>query len=403
MTAIVACGETRQSLSAVRSLGRVGIPIAVCALKRPALSMWSRYASSTFLTSNPAHGAKAYAEQVAYELRGRYAKCALVSSDDAFWALSRYRELLPISARRLLPPHYSVVRALDHEALHHFAHSINVPCASLIRISPDTSEEKISSELEALVFPQLIRPVIPWNERENGILHDNPPFVAYSKNHLRDILKKKKELIDNGFLASAYQSKRAISYIGVSDKGEVLVEGFQERLFELEPSNEVATLALTIEPIAAIRKYAQELLAASQWQGPFKVEFIKDQRGNYRLVSLLGRLWGSMQLSVAAGLNIPLISYRIAEGTLTKDLLKNARPHVRMRWLLGDVMAKMIRISTLRPNLWGLNKLISPLSWFSHAQKTPISTCYDVFDMEDPMPFLYEIQHKTWRRALRDE
>lgn len=401
MTAIITCGETRQSLSAVRSLGRAGIPAAVSAVRRPALAMWSRYASSTFLTHDPTLDAQAFATQMAQELRGRYAMCALVSSDDALWAMSRFRELLPISARRLLPPHYSVVRALDHEALHHFAHSIGVPCAPLVRVSGHASADEIFTAIEGLSFPQLFRSIIPWSEREDGSRRKNPRFVVHSKNHLKQIIKKKPELIENGFLASAYESMRAISYFGVCSRGEVLVEGFQERLSELEPYNEVATLAITIDPIPSIRKYAQELLGASQWQGPFKVEFIKDQRGNYRLVSLIGRLWGSLQLSVAAGLNIPLISYRLAEGTLTKDLLKNARPHVRMRWLLGDAMAKILRMGHLFPALWQLSSSFSPSQWINGlSAKHKISTCYDVLDIEDPMPFLFELQHKTWRRAF---
>ena len=403
MTAIITCGETRQSLSAVRSLGRAGIPTAVCASRRPALAMWSRFANSTFLVPDPSHNAYSYAEQLAEELRGRYAMCALVGTDDALWALSRFRELLPISARRLLPPHYSVVRALDHEALHNFARSIGVPCAPLVRISPSSNEQEFLEEINGLTFPQLIRPIIPWSEREDGSRRKNARIVVYSRRHLKDLIKKKKELFLNGFLASAYQSMRALSYFGVCDRGEVLVEGFQERLNELEPYNEVGTLSITIDPIASLRKYSQELLAASQWQGPFKVEFIKDQRGNYRLISLIGRLWGSLQLSVAAGCNIPLISYRLAEGTLTKDLLKNARPNVRMRWLIGDAMAKVLKLGKLGYGLWHLSKdfsFSSYLSWFSPKNK--ITTCYDVLDLEDPMPFLFELQHKTWRRAFGD-
>lgn len=110
MTAIITCGETRQSLSAVRALGRVHIPI-----------------------DEDIYPHK-FAEQIADELRARYATCALVSSDNALWALSRFRELLPIAARKILPPHYSVVHSLDHGALHHFAESLNIPCAELVRV-----------------------------------------------------------------------------------------------------------------------------------------------------------------------------------------------------------------------------------------------------------------------------
>ena len=404
MTVVISCGETRQSLSAVRSLGRAGIPAAVSAAKRPTLATWSRYATSNFLTPDPAAQPYDYALQIGEELRARYATAALVGSDDALWALSRFRELLPISARRLLPPHISVVRALDHEALHHFAKSVGIPCANLLRVAENASLETITNQLEGLLYPMLFRPTIPWVEREDGSRGMNRRFVVKSKRHLQEIMKKKPELFIKGMLVSAYESKRALSYFGVCDKGQVLVEGTQERLNEQEPYNEVATLALTIEPIPSIRKYAQELLGALQWQGPFKVEFIKDQRGYYRLISVIGRMWGSMQLAVSAGCNVPLICYRLAEGTITPDLLKNAKANVRMRWLLGDAQAKIFNVGQLFSQWY---KFGSSFSWTSIpkslSRKNRIKTCFDVLDFEDPMPFLFELQHQTWRRAFSEK
>jgi predicted ATP-grasp superfamily ATP-dependent carboligase len=388
-------------LSAVRALGRAGVPVAVSASRRPTLAMWSRFASSTFLTNDPKLSAQAFAEQLAEELRARYAACALVGSDEDFWAMSRFRDLLPISARKILPPHISVVRSLDHEALHDFAESLGVPCAPLVRLPENATRDEILGLLHGMSYPQLFRPIIPWIEREDGTRRVNKRFVVKSEVHLLTIIEEQADLIKNGVLVSAYQTKRALSYFGVCDKGQVLVEGFQERLNEQEPYNEVATLAVTIEPIAVIRRHAQNLLQALQWQGPFKVEFIKDQRGNYRLISLIGRLWGSLQLAISAGVNIPLICYRLAEGTLTRDLLGNAEARVRMRWLVGDAASKIFNAGHVVKNIWAVSNNLAGFSklkaWLGQPKTT---TCYDVFDIEDPMPFLFELQHKTWRRAF---
>lgn len=402
MTAIVTCGDSRQSLSVVRSLGRAEIPVAVGAKIRPALSMWSRFATSTFLTENPDTRSYAFAEQIANEIRARYAICALASTDTALWALSRFRELMPIAARRLLPPHYSVVRSLDHEALHHFAQSLGIPCAPLIRVDSDLSHNQALASLDGLCYPMLIRPIVPWSQMADVTIDINRRLVARSKDHLEKMLRELPDM-NNGFLASAYQSLRAISYFGVAQKGEVLVEGFQERLNELEPYNEVATLAKSISPIVSIRNHSRELLSALQWQGPFKVEYIKDKNGNYKLMSLIGRMWGSLALAITAGVNIPLICYRLAEGTLTSEILRNARPNVSMRWLLGDVQAKLLNPAKMAIGLmdW-LQELRMRTLWDSVLGKRDRITSYDVFDMHDPMPFLYEMQSKTWRKIVKE-
>jgi predicted ATP-grasp superfamily ATP-dependent carboligase len=303
-----------------------------------------------------------------------------------------------------LPPHISVVRALDHEALHHFAESARVPCAPLLRIPEFSSHDQVINLLQDLPYPMLFRPIIPWVEREDGSRGINRRFVVKSKRHMQEIMKRKPEFIDKGMLVSAYQSLRALSYFGVCDKGHVLVEGTQERLNEQEPYNEVATLAVTIDPVPSVRKYAQDLLQALQWQGPFKVEFIKDQRGYYRLISVIGRLWGSMQLAVSAGCNIPLICYRLAEGTITPDLLKNAKANVRMRWLLGDAQAKIFNAGQIFSDVWNLGTKFSwPALSKNLAKKNRIKNYYDVFDLEDPMPFLFELQHRTWHRAFSEK
>lgn len=400
MTAIITCGETRQSLTAVRALGRAHIPVAVGAAKRPTLSMWSRYATSTFLTEDPSSHAYQFAEHLAEEIRARYATCALVSSDSALWALSRYRELLPIAARKILPPHYSVVRSLDHEALHHFAESLGISCAHLVRVPENSSETDVMHLLKGLTFPVLIRPIIPWSDREDGIRRLNERVVARSMSHMRELFRKTPGFA-NGFLVSAYNSVRAVGYFGVAEKGRVLVEGFQERLNELEPYNEIATLAVTINPIQSIRRDAQELLSALLWQGPFKVEFCKEHQGGYRLISLIGRLWGSMQLAIRANVNIPLICYRLAEGTVTKDILHNAKPNIRMRWLIGDASAKLMHPSQIFMNVkqWAHE---FEAKQFVHTLlgRNKVKTYYDVLDTDDPMPFIFEIQKKTWKRVV---
>lgn len=400
MTAIITCGETRQSLSAVRALGRAQIPVAVGAVKRPTLAMWSRFATSTFLTEDPTVNAQSFANQIAEELQARYASCALVGTDDALWALSRFRELLPIAARRILPPHYSVVRSLDHEALHYFAESLGIACAPLIRVPDHSSVGEVLALIKGLAFPLLIRPIVPWLEREDGTRRLNNRIVVHSKEHLFKLIEERSSA-SNGFLVSAYTTERALSYFGVADRGQVLVEGFQERLNEGEPYNEVATLAVTIHPVPSIRKSSQDLLAALQWQGPFKLEYIKDSRGNYRLISLIGRLWGSLQLAVRANVNIPLICYRMAQGTITKDLLHNAQPNIRLRWLVGDVSAKLSNPKLVLTNMkdWGLQ--FRPRSiiraMLGHEK---VTTFFDVLDVDDPMPFIFELQNKAWKKAL---
>lgn len=394
MTAIVTCGETRQSLAAVRALGRAQIPVAVSASKRPSLAMWSRFASSTFLTEDPYASAQVFATQIAEELVARYATCVLIGCDDAYWAVSRFREVLPIAARRILPPHYSVVRALDHEALHYFAESLGISCAPLVRLPEQAPASEVLALIKGLSFPMLLRPIIPWLEREDDTRRINQRVVVHNK---EELLSKLDEPPAQSFLVNAYATKRSFSYFGVADRGEVIVEGFQERLNEAEPFSEISTLSQTVTPIVSIRRSSQLLLDALQWQGPFKVEFMRDHRGHYHLIALIGRMWGSLQLAIRANVNIPLICYRMAQGTLTKSILHNAEPHVRLRWLVGDVLAK---VNNPMHTMFSAKNWRPKHLWDHFMNREKVASHFDVIDTDDPMPFLFELQNQAWKKAF---
>jgi hypothetical protein len=109
MTALVTCGHTRAGLAAVRALGRAGIAVAVGAPVRPALAVWSRYATASLLVPDADKEARRFADVVGKEADGRRAVVVLCQTDAALWALSRWREKLPEPARRVLPPHDGVV------------------------------------------------------------------------------------------------------------------------------------------------------------------------------------------------------------------------------------------------------------------------------------------------------
>ena len=127
----------------VRALGRAGIAVAVAAPMRPALALWSRYATTTLLLPNAASEARRFASSVAEEATARGAIVALASTDSALWALSRWRSSLPDGCQRVLPPHEAVVFSLDRSALHDRARTLGVPCAVTYRIERSLDVEPV--------------------------------------------------------------------------------------------------------------------------------------------------------------------------------------------------------------------------------------------------------------------
>ena len=78
------------------------------------------------------------------------------------------------------------------------------------------------------------------------------------------------------------------------------------------------------------------LLEALHWRGAATVEFTRDARdGKPRLMQINGRLWNSLPLAVASGIDFPFLLYTLAlQGTCPEQF--DYRVGVRGRSLAPD-------------------------------------------------------------------
>ncbi|HET9835685.1 MAG TPA: ATP-grasp domain-containing protein [Rhodanobacteraceae bacterium] len=170
-----------------------------------------------------------------------------------------------------------------------------------------------------------------------------------------------------------------------------------ERLHELPVTGGASSYRRAIEPPPELLKAATKLLAHLRWHGVAMVEFKIAANGDYRLLEINPRLWGSLPLPVAAGVNFPLGLLRLAReeplgeqphyrrGLCLRDL--GADLHwFRQAWReRGDpLLVKPLQtgdfLGLLRPLLgrerWDLFRWREPQMWWHlvHAQRPRIRT-----------------------------
>jgi predicted ATP-grasp superfamily ATP-dependent carboligase len=139
----------------------------------------------------------------------------------------------------------------------------------------------------------------------------------------------------------------------IADRGRVLNAYAYRRLREFPVSGGPSTLRETIDAPELIG-HAERLMRALNWTGVAMVEFKMDERdGVARLLEINPRFWGSLELAAVAGMNFPLMLYKLTRG----EPVEPVRPRlgVRCRWLLpGDIahfLANPRRFS-LRPSFF---------------------------------------------------
>jgi predicted ATP-grasp superfamily ATP-dependent carboligase len=109
------------------------------------------------------------------------------------------------------------------------------------------------------------------------------------------------------------------------------------RLREKPPSGGVSVLreSVAVDPVAG--QHARALLDSLNWHGVAMVEFKQDERdGQLKLMEINGRLWGSLQLAIDAGVDFPNMMADLLAGKALAPL-PSYKIGVQTRWLWGDI------------------------------------------------------------------
>jgi predicted ATP-grasp superfamily ATP-dependent carboligase len=164
----------------------------------------------------------------------------------------------------------------------------------------------------------------------------------------------------------------------IDEGGELKASFVHKRLREYPVTGGASTLRESVRH-DDIRDMAVALLNALDWFGVAMVEFKLDPRdGIPKLMEVNPRFWGSLALSIEAGVNFPYLLYRMSRGDRFKPV-HDYEIGKRVRWLLpGDILHFIHnprRLSILPEFLdfWDPN------------------TAYDIISLKDPLPALGRI------------
>ena len=116
------------------------------------------------------------------------------------------------------------------------------------------------------------------------------------------------------------------------------------RLREKPPEGGVSVYRESIAPPAALLAAGTRLLELLNWQGVAMIECKRDlATGRHVFMEVNGRLWGSLQLAIDAGMDFPALLMACALGA-TVPPTNGYRVGVRSRWFWGDVDHLYLRL-----------------------------------------------------------
>ena len=147
------------------------------------------------------------------------------------------------------------------------------------------------------------------------------------------------DLIDRGALPLVQEhiDGTGHGYYALADDGVVLAHFMHRRLHEVPPSGGPSAMAASFRD-PRLRELGERFFAATHWTGVAMVEFKRRRRdGEYYLIEVNPKFWGSLDLSIAAGVDFPYLLYRLLAGDPAVVTQGHYRDDCVFRWLTMDL------------------------------------------------------------------
>lgn len=394
MRILITDGASRSALAATRSLGKAGHEVLVASDKSPSLAGASRYAREALHCPSAQTAPAAFVEFIQRAIRDKHIELVLPMTDVSTNLIAANRALFELGCLVPTPPMDILAKAADKSYVLDAARRLGVPTPATIVLTQQPQPGALPAQVS---YPVVIKPARSRVLAQGRWLSTSVTY-AETAEHLQQKLA--------GFPSEVYpillQERIDGPGVGVFaciHNGAPIALFSHRRLREKPPSGGVSVLCESTALDSAAVHYATALLSDLQWRGVAMVEFKRDVRdGSLRLMEINGRFWGSLQLSIDAGVDFPRL---LVESMTTPSQDPQPPPAyrigVRTRWFWGDVdsllavLTKDRRSLALPRNFPSRSQCVLAFMNFWRSQQRG-----EVMRFEDPAPGLLE----TWNWLL---
>ncbi len=393
--ALVLDGHSRAAIEATQSLGRAGVTVTVSSSDPTPITFRSRYAHRR-LPQPPALPEEPFlAWMRELDARARY-DLIIPSTENALQAFLALDADDSLRRRAVLSSNQSLAHALDRRLTWKLAAELGVPVPATRLI-----ESLPSSPTSATSFPTVLKPARS-KILDRGVLRTFAPVIARDAECYTSVLRD--WIPRMAVLEQEYVQGWGVGIELLYREGRCAWYFAHERLHEWPLTGGASTYRRAIEPPAQMLEAARALLDRLEWHGVAMVEFKRRTDGSFALMEINPRLWGSLALSIDAGVNFPLGLLRLATGG-DLDPQPHYRRGMRTRHISADVVWQKANLFAdrqdplllVRPRL---RSMLEPLLLLSGQER------WDHFSWLDPAPGLHECRrviqtvHDAVRRSL---
>jgi predicted ATP-grasp superfamily ATP-dependent carboligase len=322
----------RSSYAAIRSLGKLGLRVAAADTTRLGMGQWSKYTSARYRHADPQSAPEKFIEDIAGILRKCGAHFYLPSHDEGE-VVARYRSRLPEHVIIPLAGYEVLSLANDKFRMTQVASNIGVPTPRFAQVKQVKEVGSAIAEVGGRGVIKLLRGC-----SAKGVFY---PADIREAEAITQRLVKKYCLAPERY--PMIQERVEGEGWGVSClywEGKRIASFTHRRLREKTITGGTSTLRESAHN-SLMEEYAHRLLDHLGWHGLAMVEFKWDpQLKQAWFLEINPRLWGSIALPIACGVDFPAMTYLCAtQGVEAARKMCGDYPQgVVARWYLGDVI-----------------------------------------------------------------
>jgi protein-tyrosine-phosphatase/predicted ATP-grasp superfamily ATP-dependent carboligase len=301
--ALILDGHSRAAVETLQALGKYGVEVDVAA-EWDCTAFYSKYARGK-LIQPPGHLPQRLAEWIGAQDAKREYRLIVASTESSLQAFRTLPGDNVVRRKALLPGNDSLDTALNKQRTCELAARLHIPV-------PKTALIDLGSKLPAVEqYPVVLKPIQSAVVSEEGVIFLAPEIV---KNESERIAVLEKWLPYVSVQQQEYVAGHGLGIDFLFNQGKKVWYFAHERVHEYPLTGGASTYRHSLYPDSRLLDRAEQLLTVLHWHGVAMVEFKVSRDGSFYLMEINPRLWGSLALSIDAGVNFPLGLWQIASN-----------------------------------------------------------------------------------------
>lgn len=331
MRILVLDGEHRSALATLRALGRKGHQVFSGSQQKRTICSFSKFCKGSIRYSSPLDNSSQFIDEIKEHLKKLRIDILLAMTDATMYRVLQHEN--EIRKLAVLPSvsFKQYKRASDKCNLMKMAQRLGVEYPQTEYFS--NAEEALLKK-ERFKYPLVLKPQSSIIELKNRLVCCSVSIIDSPK-MLHQVLTSR-IYYQHPFMVQNLVNGEGMGVFALCSNGELKAYCAHKRIREKPPWGGVSVVSESMDPDKSVLRGTSVLLKDLNWNGVAMVEYKKDTQENVsRLMEINARFWGSLQLSIDAGIDFPnLLINMYCDPQFS---LKYERYNTRFRWLLGDL------------------------------------------------------------------